>query len=79
MDEDLAQILSHTSLRVAGELTEIFSLLAENVDGWDGGAMKRKLATIIYDLTELNRSEVFDKFPNIEVDFERRRSKYGAY
>lgn len=76
MNEDLALILSITCLSCANSLTELFPLMVEHNPSWSNDDNRFILAGIISQILEFLEKSVYEDYPNIKIDMERRMKIY---
>ena len=76
MNRELAQIVLITASRARSALGELIPLITTHEDNESDEPAKLAISSAIYEIG-LIENLVFEKYPEIKVEFDNRRAKYG--
>jgi hypothetical protein len=74
MDRELAQMVANTAIRARSELGGLIPVLEKFGDNENDEPNKMAIASEIYEIG-LVTDRVFEKFPDLKVEFEARLEK----
>lgn len=77
MDRDLAILLSSSFIRCAAELGEMVYIMGIVERDEDIDKLKSEVSRVIYDITSIARENIYQNFPDVGDEIERRLDKYS--